>query len=150
MKKKLFVVFMVMAMIVAPVFAGEIKLGDSSQSITSIGKIITLCTGVIPGALIAIKFMVDVVSAYYHREQDPSKLSKAIVNFAIVVIIIIGYVFLVNFIFSGDTKTGENSGNFLSGLTNTGAEVDADAIAPSIEQFDFSGFDMESVEGLLD
>ena len=70
--KKIFVVLMVFAMSIAPVFAGEalaVGEGTNAFSVDSIAKIVTLCTGIIPGALIAIKFMIDIVSAYYHREQ---------------------------------------------------------------------------------
>ena len=123
---------MVVAMSIAPVFAGEaleVGEGTGAFSVTSISKIVTLATGIIPGALIAIKFMFDVVSAYYHREQDPSKLQKAIVNFIIVVIVVIGYVVVVNFLFTEDASDSNNGGgraDFLAGLTTSGAEIPAD------------------------
>lgn len=154
--KKFFVVLMVLAMSIVPVFAGdaiEISSGGQTLSFQSLSQIVVLCTGIIPGALIAIKFMIDIVSAYYHREQDPSKLQKAIVNFIIVVIIVVGYVVVVNFIFGDDANSTEgeyNSGrsNFLSGLSTSGAELPEGVDAPAME-FDLSGFSVEGVEDLL-
>lgn len=156
MKKKFLVILMaLLALSVVPVFAGELTIsGAGSESIkfSALGQIITLCTGIIPGALIAIKFMLDVVSAYYHREQDPSKLQKAIVNFIIVVLIIVAYIVFVNFIFKGDaTTTGENASNrsnFFQGLISTGAELSG-PVDMSTMEFDLSGFSVEDVEALL-
>lgn len=130
-------VLMVLAVMVAPMFAGSVTIGgDSGTSVSSIAKIVTLCTGTIPGAVIAIKFMLDIVKAYMHREQDPQGFQKAIINFVIVVVIIIGYVVLVNYIFKADAEgtnvgaMGENSNRatFLQGLT--GAEI-----SPEFVQF---------------
>lgn len=152
--KKFFVVLMVVAMSIAPVFAGEaleVGEGTGAFSVTSISKIVTLATGIVPGALIAIKFMFDVVSAYYHREQDPSKLQKAIVNFIIVVIVVIGYVVVVNFLFTEDASDSNNGGgraDFLKGLTTSGAEISADVDAVPMD-FDLSGFSVEGIEELL-
>lgn len=129
MKKRIFMVLMVLAVMVAPMFAGSVTIGsESGGTVDSIAKIVTLCTGTIPGAVIAIKFMLDIVKAYMHREQDPQGFQKAIINFVIVVIIVIGYVVLVNYIFKTDaneatTGNGGTGGRseFLQGLT--GAEI---------------------------
>lgn len=155
--KKLFVVLMVLAMSLAPVFAGELTVEGNGSSITfgSIGQIVVLCTGIIPGALIAIKFMIDIVSAYYHREQDPSKLQKAIVNFIIVVLIVVGYVVVVTFIFGSDAEGTTGAGSdvntdrsaFLSGLVTSGAEIPEGYGMPEGLEFDLSGFEGA---GLLD
>lgn len=127
MKKRIFMVLMVLAVMVAPMFAGSVTIGEGSGSVQSIARIVTLCTGTIPGAVIAIKFMLDIVKAYMHREQDPQGFQKAIINFVIVVVIIIGYVILVNYIFADDADAagsmGENESraSFVDGLT--GAEI---------------------------
>ena len=151
--KKFFVVLMVVAMSIAPVFAGDLAIeGDNGFTISSIGKIVTLATGLVPGALIAIKFMVDVVSAYYHREQDPSKLQKAIVNFISGVLIVVGYSVVVQVLCTVDA-TGDSDNDrsaFLSGLTTSGAEVPAGIQAPGAFGFDLSGFELENAEALLD
>lgn len=122
MKKKLFFVLLVVLVAASPIFASDtdtMTIG-TSVNITSIPKIIAIVTGVVPGGFIAIKFIIDILTAYAHREQDPTKIQKAIVGLVIVVLILLGYSLVINYVFSEDA-TEDSQKSFLSGLT--GAEA---------------------------
>lgn len=139
MKRKLFMILMVMAVVVAPMFADatEGELAD----VSSIGKLVTLCTGIVPGCVIAIKFMLDIVSAYMQRDQDPHKLKNAVVGFVMVVLVIVLYVVIVHYIFDDDADSANGSiatDSFLSGLT--GDVIDPALLGDYALQQDFGGW----------
>lgn len=138
--KKFFVVLFVLALITAPVFAESTASSGQAKIDSALKNIVTLCTGVIPGAIISIKFIFDIVNAMLHREQDPTKLQKAIINLIITVGIVVLYVVLIQFIF-GNTPDGGNQStqtSFMSGLI--GENIEASALADygyELENFDF-------------
>lgn len=131
MKKKVFLFLMIFAIVASQVFAADtITVGDGTTGfeINSLARMVTLMTGIIPGVLIAIKFMYDVVVAYFSRDVDPHKMKNAIIGFAIVVLVILGYVVVVNFVFADDATNETGSAvdreDFFTGVK--GAEIPAE------------------------
>lgn len=129
-------VAMMLLLAVAPVFADG--LNDSATQngidVSPLYRIVLLCTGIIPGAFIAIKFFLDVLKAYAHREQDPSALMKAIINLVLVVLVILMYSAVINFVFPGGSGSSSGSSSndvnrnstFLEGLSGDTVGIEAD------------------------
>lgn len=133
MKKKSLIVLCMLILVGSQVFATTTVDGiTSTTGVNPIQRIMILCTGIVPGVIISCKFILDIVSAAIHKEQDPTKLQKAIINLVITVGVIVLYTVLVTYIF-GSSSSGSGTGDyggastFIQGLT--GSLVAGDALA---------------------
>ena len=131
MNKKRFIILMAALLAIAvPIFAESTTIdGMGSMSVNPIKQIMILCTGIIPGIIVTCKFVIDVVNAMMHREQDPTRLQKAIIGLVVTVGVIVLYVVLVQFVFgssAADTAGGGlATGQFFEGLTGESVSLDA-------------------------
>lgn len=121
--KRFFSIMCVLLIACTFVFAAQdAEAGDDTSGVSAaILNVVAICTGVVPGAVVAAKFIFDLVKAYISKEQDPELLKKTVVRLLITVGIMILYATIISYIF------GENAGdgvNFVSGLT--GAEVSSE------------------------
>lgn len=140
--KKIIFLLVAFMMLTTPVFAETLTIdGLTNTGTNPIKQIVVLCTGVIPGAIISIKFIFDIVSAMMHREQDPTKLQKAIINLVITVGVIVLYVVLLTYIFGKDNTSSGNAvtqQSFMQGLT--GESLDESYLLDAgfeLKDFDF-------------
>ena len=123
--RTVFMVAMIFMLAVAPVLADGLNdtATENGIDVSPLYRVVLLCTGIIPGAFIAIKFFIDIIKAYAHREQDPSALMKAVINLVLVVFVILMYSATINFVFktgsgSGSTQNQANANSsFLKGLS---------------------------------
>lgn len=141
--KKFVMVAMMLLLALAPMFADGLSdsamTGDNRINVSPLYRIVLLCTGIIPGSFIAIKFFIDIIKAYARRDTEQGGLMKAVINLVLVVLIILMYSGAINFIFpageSGSSTNDINSqSDFLKGLS--GDTVDAEAGAWVIDPAD--------------
>lgn len=116
MKKKLLLIALVLMVSVTMAFAEGLDSSDSAGLGAVVNKIFPVLAGAIPGAILFIKFLWDIVAAYISKDQDPTKLQKSIIKFLICVGIIVLYFTVITQLFGTGSSDSVNTGNFIAGL----------------------------------
>lgn len=144
--RKAAVLLFVLILAAAPMFADGLSLtsgtgtttggsGNAAIDVTPLVRILALCTGIIPGVVIAIKFISEAVIGYWKHTIDPQGVLKAVVWLVIIVLILVCYSAFINYVFpaGGSTGTSSNelntSSQFLKGLSGDTIGVSAGIIA---------------------
>lgn len=124
------IIVMLAAMLVlasAQLFAGN-AASDTTLSAfglnTASSNLFALLTGLIPGGIIAIKFIWDIVQSYMNKDQEPTKLQKSIIRLGITVAVLVLYTVVINVLLpkASTDDTGAVNKDLVSGILG-GAEV---------------------------
>ena len=114
--KKIFALFMVLVLFLAPMFAEAGATADAPDAVIKVAKNFrAVAFGAIPGLLIAAKFVFDIVSSYMDNQRGPEKRNKAIIGLVITLGILGLFVVIVNYLFA-DASTSQAK-NIFSAFT---------------------------------
>ena len=98
------------------VTAGAYAATDVLPSI--IKNIVTYIFGYALGGILLIKFGVDLATAVFRKDQDPTAIKKAIIGFVITLVVVLAWQPILSTILSGNTSSGVagTGGKFVEGL----------------------------------
>ncbi|MGN1189844.1 MAG: hypothetical protein ACI4SL_05525, partial [Candidatus Ornithospirochaeta sp.] len=111
--KKIIAIFLVLlAIVTSNAFAAT----DVLPSI--IKNIVTYIFGYALGGILLIKFGVDLATAVFRKDQDPSAIKKAIIGFVITLVVVLAWQPILSTILSGNTGSAVagTGGKFIEGL----------------------------------
>ena len=97
-----------------PVFAittlssGEGNLG-TILDLGYIQKMVNLIIGIFAGGFLLIKLALDIFHAVRNSSEDPSAIQRAIGNFAVNVVMIGSFVFVINYVLAGMSSVEEGA-----------------------------------------
>lgn len=112
-KKFIAILLVLMVVVISNAFAA------STDVLPSIIKnIVTYIFGYALGGILLIKFGIDLATAVFRKDQDPSAIKKAIIGFVITLIVVLAWQPILSTILSGNTGSAVagTGGKFVEGL----------------------------------
>lgn len=99
MKKKAFLVVLVVLMACSPIFAATtIKSGTTSLDLSFVIRFVKMAI-IIAGILLLVKATSDIIHAVRNADQDPNGIKKVISNTLLYAIVLGGFYVLISVIF---------------------------------------------------
>lgn len=126
-RKQIFVLILLIAVVMSPMFASEIKNGTTTLNLAFVQRAVNLIVGVFAGGYVLLKAALDIFHAVRNSSEDPNGLKKAIGGLVLNIAILAAFLFVINYVFSGyvgnsidlssDTNAAQNG--FFGALTGS-------------------------------